>query len=240
MYTLLLSISSGILLGFLSFKLITPSYALSVIIALVTVIATNIIVGRTMMKKITAIFNNCEKDIKSGKIDIAIEKMKTAYSYANWQLMVRSQIDAQIGVLLYATKRFDESLPYLLKSSKRNSMAISMLLASYYKAKDFDKMKNLIDVAVKVNKKDSFMQALSAYLYLEIGDRDKAISILNDALKKIPTDERLHNALDSTRNNKKIKMQTYGTLWLQLHLSKSPDGVKQYQTLIGRQKITRR
>lgn len=240
MYTLLLSISSGILLGFLSYKLITPSYVLFVIVTLVTIITTNILVGRSMMKKITAIFNNCEKDIKSGKIDIAIEKMKKAYKYSNWQLMVRSQIDAQIGVLLYATKRFDESLPYLTKSSKRNSMAISMLLASYFKAKDFDKMKKLIDVSVKVNKKDSFMQALAAYLYLEIGDRDKAISILNDALKKVPTDERLHNALDATRNNKKIKMQTYGTLWLQLHLSKSPDGVKQYQTLIGRQKITRR
>ncbi len=240
MYTLLLSVSSGILLGFLSYKFITPSYVLSVIIALVTIIATNIIVGRSMMKKITAIFNTCEKDIKSGKIDVAIEKMKKAYKYANWQLMVRSQIDAQIGVLLYATKRFDESLPYLSKSSKRNSMAISMLLASYFKAKDFDKMKKLIDVAVKVNKKDSFMQALSAYLYLEVGDRDRAISILNNALKKVPADERLHNALDATRNNKKIKMQTYGTLWLQLHLSKSPDGVKQYQTLIGRQKITRR
>ena len=41
-------------------------------------------------------------------------------------------------------------------------------------------------------------------------------------------------------NKKKIKMQAYNTLWLQLHLAKMPEGVKQYQTLIGRQKITRR
>ena len=36
------------------------------------------------------------------------------------------------------------------------------------------------------------------------------------------------------------KMQAYNTLWLQLHLAKMPEGIKQYQTLIGRQKITRR
>ena len=65
-------------------------------------------------------------------------------------------------------------------------------------------------------------------------------AVLAKAMKKLPSDERLQNASDALKNRKKIKMQAYNTLWLQLHLAKMPEGIKQYQTLIGRQKITRR
>ena len=82
--------------------------------------------------------------------------------------------------------------------------------------------------------------AYSEHKYRVHGDVDGAINVLAKAMKKLPSDERLQNASDALKNKKKIKMQAYNTLWLQLHLAKMPEGVKQYQTLIGRQKMTRR
>ena len=239
MLTLLLGILVGIITGYLGY-LIYPSFVLASITFVVGILVFNFFMGRYFMNKLTAVFNSTEKDIKSGKADIAIEKMKTGYKYAKWQFLVKQQIDSQIGIILYANKRFDEALPYLKNSLKANWMSMSMLAAYYYKQKDYANMKAVMEKSSKANKKDSFTQCLYAYFLSETRDVDGAIAVLAKAMKKLPSDERLQNASDALKNKKKIKMQAYGTLWLQLHLAKMPDGIKQYQTLIGRQKITRR
>lgn len=239
MFTLILALCVGVCFGFIGY-LIYPSYVLSALMFTAALIAFNIIMGRHFMKKLTEIFNSCEKDIKSGRTDAAIEKMKKGYAFAKWQFMVKQQIDSQIGVILYASRRFDEALPYLKNTMKRNWMGMSMLAAHYFRQKDYAQAKKVMADSAKANPKDSFTQALNAYFLSETGSKDEAIAALVKANKKMPTDERIENALDALRNNKKIKMQSYGALWMQLHLMKTPDGVKQYQTLIGRQKMRRR
>lgn len=239
MYTLLLGLLVGAFTGFLGF-LIYPSYVLASLTFIAGLLVFNFFMGRYFMKKLNVIINSIEKDIKVGKVDIVIEKLKSGYKYANWQFMVKQQLDSQIGIILYANKRFEESLPYLKKSPKNNYMAMSMLAAYYYRQKDYANTKVVMAKSSKANKKDSFTQCLYAYFLSETGDVDGAISVLAQAMKKLPDDEKLQNASDALKNKKKIKMQTYNTLWLQLHLAKMPEGVKQYQTLIGRQKITRR
>lgn len=239
MFTLLLALCVGTVFAFIGYA-IYPSYVLASIMSVAAFVTFNIIMSRYFMKKLTEVFNSCEKDLKTGRTDAAIEKMKKGYAYANWQFMVKQQIDSQIGVILYVNKRFDESLPYLEKTNKRNWMAMSVLAAYYFKHKNYEKVKKIMADSAKANKKDSFTQALNAYFLSEMGLQDEAIAALVKANKKMPTDERIENALEALKNNKKIKMQNYGALWMQLHLMKSPDGVKQYQTLIGRQKIKRR
>ena len=144
MYTLLLGLLVGIITGYLGF-LIYPSYVLAGLTFVAGVLVFNFFMGRYFMKKITEVFNSTEKDIKAGKADIAIEKIKTGYKYSKWQFLVREQIDSQIGIILYANKRFDEALPYLKKSLKSNWMAMSMLAAYYYKQKDYANMKAVME-----------------------------------------------------------------------------------------------
>ncbi len=239
MLTLILGLCIATTFGFIGY-LIYPSYILSTILFAISLIIFNVFMSRYFMKKLTDIFSSCEKDLKSGRTDIAIEKMKKGYAFSKWQFLVKQQIDSQIGVILYANKRFDEALPYLEKTPKSNFMAMSMLAAHYFRHKDFEKVKKVMATSAKANKKDSFTQVLNGYFLSEMGFQDEAIAALTKANKKLPTDERIENALDSVRNNKKIKMQGYGALWMQLHLMKMQEGVKQYQTLIGRQKIKRR
>lgn len=240
MYTLILGLLTGVLAALFSYYIVYESIVLASIVFVLVVVAFNFFTGRYFMGKITEIFNSTEKDIRNGKFEIAIEKIKTAYKYKNWQFLVKQQIDSQIGVILYANKKFQEALPYLVVSSPKNYMAMSMLAAYYYKQKEYDKVYDTMARASKANKKDCFTQVLYAYFLSETGKVDEALIVLSKAEKKITSDERLQLAADALRNRKKIKMQAFGPLWLQLHLMKTPDGVKQYQTLIGRQKITRR
>lgn len=245
MFTLIIAILLGVAGGFLSWG-IYPGWSNSIdpllfaLTVVAVVIAFNFFMGRHFMKKLTDIFNLAEKDIKAGKYDQAIEKMKRGYKYNNWQFLVKNQIDGQIGAILYANKKFEESLPYLKNAIAKNWMAQSMLAAYYFKQKDYDSMKKVLIKATASNKKDSFIQVLNGYLLAEIGEVDNAIAALTKAQKKLKDDERLQAAVDALRNKRKIKMQAYGAIWMQLHLSKMPDGVKQYQTLITRQKIKRR
>lgn len=162
MYTLLIGLLFGVVTGYLGF-LIYPSYILASLTFVAGVLVFNFFMGRYFMKKLTEIFNSTEKDIKSGKTDIAIEKLKTGYKYSKWQFLVKEQIDSQIGIILYANKRFDEALPYLKKALKSNWMAMSMLAAYYYRQKDYTNMKAVMEKSSKANKKDSFTQCLYAY-----------------------------------------------------------------------------
>lgn len=240
MLTLFLAVITGAIFACFGYFIIYPSYVLASLMFLVAFIVFNFFMSKYFMKQLTAVFTSCEKDLKAGKTDIAIEKMKQGYKFAKWQFFVVRQIDSQIGIILYANKRFDEAIPFLKKTMKNNYMAMAMLGAFYFKNKKYDEMKKVMADSAKANKKDGFTQALNAYFLAEIGETDKAIAALVKANKKMPTDEKIENALDALKNQKKIKMQNYGALWMQLHLMKSPDGIKQYQTLIGRQKITRR
>ncbi len=239
MLTLLLAFVVGSIGAYVGY-VIYPSYILASIMFILSMIAFNFFMSRHFLKQLTNIFSSCEKDIQAGKVDVAIEKLKKGYIYAKWQFMVTKQIDSQIGILLYAHKRFDEALPYLKSTPKANYMAMSMLAGYHYKQKNFDEVERVMANAVKGAPKDGFTQVLNAYFLSEFGKKDKAIEALVAASKKLPNDERIENALDALKNNKKIKIQNYGMQWAQLHLSKMPEGGKMYQTFIPRQKLKRR
>jgi len=50
-------------------------------------------------------------------------------------------------------------------------------------------------------------------------------------------DEKLLSNLDALRNGKKIKMQNYGSLWMQLNISKIPQGIKPYQLILANKRF---
>jgi tetratricopeptide (TPR) repeat protein len=197
-------------------------------------------VGRYFLKKLTALMNSVEKDLRAERIEPALEKLRKGYKYAPWQLLVKKQIDSQIGSILYLRKRFDEALPYLEKSIARNWSAMCMLAAHHYRHKNYAAAYKVMEKTVLSNKKEAFVYSLYAYFLSEQGHTDKAIQVLTRGHKKLPLDERISGELDSLKNRKKVKIQNYGPLWIQLHLGKSQDGVKSYQALILNQKIKRR
>ena len=241
MLTLFISIVTSIAVS-TALYLTTYSYFWSIFAAVAVILGMNFFIGKYFMKKLTAEFQGVEKDLRGGRSDAAIEKLKKAYRFSKWQFFVKEQINAQIGIILYSNKRFDEAEPYLDKAFSKNWMALSMKAALEYKKGNKDQAFKVMDKNIKENKKEGFPYVFYAYLLNDSGSKEKAIEVLSKGAAKNPLDEKVESALEAVKNGKKIKMQNYGTVWMQMHMGKGAQaaGGANYQQFLMNQRVKRR
>src|SRR5207302_6033053 len=127
-----------------------------------------------------------------------------------------------IGTLLYIQKKFEEAEPHLHKSFVKIWPARAMLAAQHYRRKEFDKMAEVFDAAIKANKNEGLLYAVYAWCEDKRGERRKAIEVLQRGLKENPSDEKLKNLLLRTQNDKRMKLETWGEQWWQFWLENPP------------------
>lgn len=236
MFTLLISLSAAAIFYTLIY-ITTYNHILSIIAALLSFFAANFFFGRKILKKLSALFKSVEKDLNAQKFDQALKKLEEGLSLAKWQFLIKKQIYAQMGIIYYLKKNNEKATYYLQRGTLRNFIAASMLATIYFKNKEYDKMKNVLNKAIKYSKKEGFLYSLYAYYLTQINEKDKALEILTKGSKKAVLDEKLLSNLDALRNGKKIKMQNYGSLWMQLNISKIPQGIKPYQLILANKRF---
>lgn len=240
MLTLLVSVAISTVLSVILYFL-TYSYFWPIFLMIVGILGINFLVGRKFLAKLTDLFKGVEKDLTAGRSEKAIEKLKEGYKYSRWQFFVKEQIDAQIGIILYTAGKFDEAAPCLANGFTKNWMSMAMLAASNYRNGGYDEACKVMDKAIKASPKQGFLYALYAYFLMEKGNNDKAIEILSKGSDRNPLDDKLQSAVESVKNGKKLKMQNYGNLWLQMHLgAKMPQGGRPYQQFLMNQRMGKR
>jgi len=178
-------------------------------------------ITRRVTKQLQAIFNEANGEVQKQHYDAAITTMKGGYRFANWAFLVRAQVDSQIGTILYIQKKFGEAYKYLQKSNARIYSAYTMLIVGHLKNQKFDKLKQDMDLLVKVNKKEPFVYSFAGYMYAEkLNDKDEALAYLKKGTKVLPHNQNLKDHLLSLQNNKKFKMEKWGDVWYQLMIEK--------------------
>ncbi len=156
-------------------------------------------------------------------VDETIKKLKEGYRFAKWQFMVRSQINSQIGIILFSIKKdTTAAMEYLQKSFQRNWVSQGMLAVAWMKKHQPEKMEETFEIAVRLNKKEDLLWNLYAYCLQKIKRQDKAIEVLGRAQKILPNNKYLIDNLVALQNNKKMKMKDYGEQWYQFNLEKPP------------------
>ena len=221
MINLIISILGAAVI-FLVFNLaLGVSYA-GILPGLITFGASYFLLARRTMRKIEVIFQTANMELEKQHINRAIEILKSGYALAPWQFFVKGQVNAQIGTIFYVQKKFKEAEPYLEKAFVRHWIARAMLAVIYYKRKDYAKMSKLFEASVKSSKKESLLWNLYAYCAWKSGDRDKAIEILNRALKALPDEERTKTNRTALQNKGKMKMKPWKDMWYQFHLARLP------------------
>ncbi len=242
MLTLLISSTLAIAAGG-SFYYLNPTMAFNqsfaIGIFLVLFFALNFLIGRKIYRKSNAIIGSIETDIRNSRTDNAIAKLQSAYYLAKWQPMLKKQLDSQIGTLNYTVRKFDEAKPYLSKSYKAQWVSLCMYAALLYKEKNYDGAMEIMEKGVKKFKKQGFVHSFYAYMLVERGNKDKALQVLNKASEKVKGDKVLTSNLAAVRNNKKMKMQNYGAMWMQMHMSKQVGGMQNYQMHLMNQRFKR-
>jgi tetratricopeptide (TPR) repeat protein len=188
--------------------------------------ASNFILSRTIGKRVEARMQQVGQAITKGRPDQAIEILKGTQPLTRWQFMLRGQLDGQIGAIYYAQRKFDEALPYLERASNRHWMARAMLAITYFKRNRFAEMDKVFQKAIAANRKEGMLASLYAYCLVKRGDPDRALEVLNTALKKLAGDARLTANVTAVQNKKPIKMKAYGDVWYQFHLERPPGMVQ--------------
>jgi tetratricopeptide (TPR) repeat protein len=200
-----------------------------------------LLLTRHIMKKVGVLLETAQRDIQVGRSEKAVKTLQSGYRYGNWQFFVKAQLNAQIGTILYLKRDFSAAFDYLQKGFARHWVAMGMLAICYMKRNKPRKMIEAFEKAVAGNKKEPFVWNLYAFCLEKIGEKEKAITILEKGLKKTGGDERLQANLEALKAGKKMKMKGYGDLWYQFHLEKPGAVIKQQtRALQGRRKIVRR
>ncbi|PJB31471.1 MAG: hypothetical protein CO109_09805, partial [Deltaproteobacteria bacterium CG_4_9_14_3_um_filter_65_9] len=95
--------------------------------------------------------------------DKAISIMKRGLAYARWQFLVEQQINGNIGILLYSSRRMEDAVPFLKTSFYKNWIAQAMLACIHFKRREYDAMEEVFEKAVKANEKESLLWATYAW-----------------------------------------------------------------------------
>ena len=176
--------------------------------------------GRKIQQDLEKIFTRAGDLLKKQQFDKAIEVMKEGYQFSTRQFLVKGSIDGQIGVVQYLRKKNEEAEPLLAAASMQHYIAKAMLGIIQWKRGEKKKAKTTFDLALKTGKKESLLYAVYAYVLLEMGERDKAIEILNKGLTVCTGDERLITNRNLLQNGKALKMKVYGEQWYQFLLER--------------------
>jgi len=216
---LLLSLGAAAVLVILTMLLdITPWIGAPV--GIVAGVALFIYLGRKVQQELEKIFSRVGELLKKQKFDAAIEVMKEGYKYSAKQFMVKGSIDGQIGVVQYLRQKNDEAEPLLISASMQHYIAKAMLGIIQWKRGEKKNARETFTLALKSGKKESLLYAVYAYVLVEMGDRAKAIEVLNKGLRICKSDERLISNRTLLQNNKAMKMKVYGEQWYQFMLER--------------------
>jgi tetratricopeptide (TPR) repeat protein len=199
------------------------------------------LLSRRILKQLTAIMETVQRDMMAGRAEKAIKTLEASLPMGKWQFMVTSQLHSQIGSLYYLKRDFGKAFDSLQKGFSRHWPSMGMLAICYMKRNKTDKMIQTFDKAVSLTRNEPLLWNLYAYCLEKVGNRSRAIEVMEKGLKKTNNDENLQQNLEALTNGRKMKMQVYGDMWLQFHLEKAGAIVKkQTKAMQGRRKIVRR
>jgi len=202
--------------------LLQMHWAVAVGMGLLVGLVVFFLLGRKMQEQLESLMQSVGKEIQNQKLDRAIELLKSGLALKHRHLFVEKQLNSQIGMLYYIQKKEDQAQIYLEKGFFKNPIAQGMLAALYWKRKDMEGVKRVMEANVKANAKEGICYGLYAWFLEQNKEPEQAKAILQKGLVKLPNDEKLSSCLTLLQNNKKLKMKVFGDIWLQFMLEKPP------------------
>ncbi len=241
MYNLLISFFLSTTVAVLLHTLAGLDLWIASLVSVLVFMGSYFLLTRYVMKKVGELMESAQRDIQGGRVDKAIKTLHEGYRYGKWQIYVKSNIDAQIGTMLYLKREFSEAFEYLQKGFVRQWVAMGMLAICYMKRNKPGKMIETFDKATAASKKEPLLWNLYAFCLEHVGEKQKAIAVMEKGLQKTKDAPQLKANLELLKEGKKMRMMDYGDIWYQFHLEKQGTLVKQQTKMMqGRRKIVRR
>jgi tetratricopeptide (TPR) repeat protein len=227
-YSILISILVGIVVGVVYTLLgFWKTWAMGIILGVVIALATFILLARLLAKRFEPAFLQAQKQIQSGASQLALKTLEDLLPLARWQVMLKGQIHAQMGLLCSALDDDQAAFKHLEQASLRVPDAQASLAAIHFRKKRYDQANEVMSVAIKANKKHLMLYHVYAYMLVKEGKKEEAIEQMRKALKVEPSNEDAKDNLLRMQNNRKLNMKRLGMPWYGLKLEKPPASMRQ-------------
>lgn len=243
MINLVLSILAGGVVFGLSFATGRIHPGLCALLGIVGLGAAYFFLARRSGRQLEAVMGEAQKEMMARKPERAVEALRKAFVLSRWQFGIASSLHANIGVLLYVQKKFDEAEPHLRKSTgtlMRLWQAQAMLAAIVYRKKQYPEMEKIFERALGGSKTETLLYAVYAWCEHQRGEKKKAIEILTRGAEENKSDEKLKALLQRAQNDKRLKLDGWGEQWWQFWLETPPQMMNpQGNVFAGRQRFGR-
>lgn len=228
MYTVIISVLIGAVVG-VGYTLagLWQGWAMGIILAVLVALAAFVLISRRLAKQIEPAFEAVGRQLQSGAHPAALKSLEELLPMSRWQVMLSGQIHAQMGLIAYATDKDEQALEHLEKAGLRVPDAQLARAALLYRRKKTSEAKDVLDVAIRANKKQILLYHVYAFMLAKDGDREAAIEQLQKALKIEASSESTKDNLLRLQNGKKLNMKRFGTQWYGLKLEKLPASMRQ-------------
>jgi len=235
MYTILISIAIGAISGGVWTALeLWKTWQMGIVLGLGVALLSFVLISRTLAKRIEPVFLGIQKQIQGGQTALAIKQLEELMPMARWQVLLKGQIHAQIGMLAFSTGDEKRAIEHLQKSSLRASEARLSLAVIEYKKGQTKQALETLDVAIRASKKQIMPYHVAAWMLLKEGDRESAITRLLDCQKVEKSNESTEENLQRLRNGKKMNMKRFGMSWFGLQLENPPAQFRASQGMAAR------
>jgi tetratricopeptide (TPR) repeat protein len=234
-YTVLLALGVGILSGLVWTLLgLWKTWAMGIVLGSIFSVATFALVSRRTAKRIEPRFQHIQKQIQGGNAKLALKGLEEMLPMARWQVLLKGQLYAQMGSLCFTMGDEGRALAYLNNASARSPDGQLFLASIHYRRKDVAKAREVLDRALRYNKKQMMIYNVYAWMLAREGDREGAIEQLLRALKVEKDNEATKDNLHRLQNGKKMNMKRFGMAWFGLQFEKLPAAMRQQQAPVGR------
>jgi tetratricopeptide (TPR) repeat protein len=235
MYTILISILIGAASGALWTVLeLWKTWQMGIVLTILVSLASFVVISRIFAKRIEPRFLAVQKQIQAGQTQLAISQLEELMSLSRWQVLLEGQIHAQIGLLAYAGGDQERASRHLEKSSLRAPEARLALAALEYRRGREESAHQILDMAIRANKKQLMLYHVYAWMLAKEGDREAAINKLLECQKIEPSNESTEDNLSRLRNGKKLNMKRFGMGWFGLQLEPPPAQFRGAQGMAAR------
>ncbi len=216
--------------------------AVPAITALAAFTLIYVLILKQVMKRVGEAMDVVQKDIMSNRPEAAVHRLEEVKKkYAYWQFFIDKQMNSQIGMVYYLRRDFSKAYDFLDNGFVRHWVAMGMLAVIQMKRNQPKKMIATFNKAVSGTRKEPMLWSLYAFCLEKIGDRNKAVAILEKGLKKVGNDVLMSANLDALNAGGKMKMQGYGDMWSQFQLEKQGAMIRKHtKAMQGRRKMVRR
>ncbi len=223
MYTIAISALIGLLAGGIWTTLdLWKGWQMGIVLFLFVGLASFVLISRAVARRIEPRFLAIQKQIQANQIPLAMNQLEGLMPLGRWQILLEGQLHAQLGMLAYATNDDERAEKHFAQAGYRATEAQLAYAALLFRTKRWPKAREILDFAIRANKKQILPYHVYAWMLLKEGDRNAAIEKLLVCQKIEPGNESTKENLARLQNGKDLAMKRFGVIWYGLQLERPP------------------